>query len=117
MRWWSSWFPTLFEKNEVNPQKWVVLESKFVSSQLKAFKFVFLDAYFKPYAIDITDRYQCIVESSIVAHIGCSGILTSKQVSYTFGKFSRYTVFWFGDHFEWAFEITQCFRGGVLGFG
>jgi len=69
---------TLFKENEVNPRKQVVLESEFTLSQSKAFKFVFSDAYFKPYAVDITDRYQCVVESSIVAHIRCSSILASK---------------------------------------
>ena len=115
-RWWSSWFSTLFKENEVNPRKWVIFESEFASSQSKAFKFVFLDAYFKPYAIDVTDRYQRIVESSIVACVRCSGILASKQVSYVFSKLSRYAVFWFGNCIEWAFEITQCFGGGVVRF-
>ena len=94
----------------------MVLESKFASSQLKAFKFVSSDTYFEPYTIDITDRYQCIVESSIVACVGCSSLLTTKQVSYIFGEFSRYAVFRFGDCVEWAFEIAQCFWGNVVGF-
>jgi len=94
----------------------VVLESKFVSSQLKAFEFVFLDTYFEPYAIDVADRYQCVVKSSIVTCIGCSSILASKQVSYVFGEFSRYTVLQFRNCIEWAFEVTQCFGGGVIGF-
>jgi len=56
-RWWSGWYSSLFKKDEVNPREWVIFKSEFVLSQLKTFKFVFLDAYFKPYAIDIADRH------------------------------------------------------------
>jgi len=57
MRWWSGWYSSLFKENEVNSREWVILESEFALSQSKAFKFVFSEVYFKPYAIDVTDRY------------------------------------------------------------
>ena len=116
-RWWSSWFSTLFKKDEVDSRERVVLESKFASSQLKAFKFILSDAYFKPYAIDVADRYQCIVKPCVVTCIRCSGILASKQVLYVLSKFSRYAVFWFRNHVEWTLEISQCFGGNVIVFG
>ena len=77
MRWWSRRFSTLFKEDEINSREWVVFESKFLSSQSKVFEFVSSDAYFKPYAINVADRYQCIVKSSIVACIGCSSFLTT----------------------------------------
>ena len=117
MRWWSGRFSALFKPNEVNSRKWVVFKSKFISSQSKAFKFVSSDAYFKPYAIDITDRYECVVESGIVACIGCCSLLTAEQVSYVFSEFRGYAVFGFGDCIEWAFEITQSLGRCVFGFG
>ena len=76
-RWWSRRFSTLFKEDEINSREWVVFESEFLSSQSKAFEFVSSDAYFKPYAINVADRYQCIVKSSIVACIGCSSFLTT----------------------------------------
>jgi len=47
----------LFKKDEIDSREWVVFESEFLSSQSKAFEFVVLDAYFKPYAIDVADGY------------------------------------------------------------
>jgi len=56
----------------------VVFESEFISSQSKAFKLVSSDMYFKPYAIDIADRYQCIIKSSVVACVEGSSLLTAE---------------------------------------
>jgi len=106
----------LFKRNEVYARQWVVFESEFILSQSKAFKFVSSDVYFKPYTINVTNQYQCVVESGIVACIGCSSLLAAEQVLYVFGKFSRYAVFGFGDCVEWAFEIAQSFWGNVVGF-
>jgi len=78
VRWWLRGFSTLFEQNEVDSREGMVLESKFASSQSKAFEFVFSDMYFKPYAVNVTDRYQCVVKLGVVACVGCSGILTSE---------------------------------------
>jgi len=84
---------------KVNSRERVVLESKFGLSQLETFKFVFSEVYFKPYAINIADQYKHIIKPCIVASIGCSTLLSSKQVLDFFCKLSRYTVTFQGTFF------------------